>query len=548
MGSAGSRSGAASDGTRSESEEQPTVAAQFKQALIDIEHNAEMLQRMRDLSLEPSLFRHTPSKDIAEALDSLFETAPGEDEPPYVQLANRVLALDPNLGTVRRKLVPSRVKELQFWRNYLTHFVLLDSEKLQLPVKMTRYTEERKVAIEAVRKACKVTQLVFRAQVSEDTITKNDKSPVTIADFSAQAVINHEIKKAFPEDLIVGEEHSSDLKGQPEKQAKVTRVVNSIYPPPGFTETEILQTIDLGNHTGGPNGRFWVVDPVDGTAGFLRGEQYAVCLALIENGQVVVGVLGCPNLPKGKGKEGNGIIFYAEVGRGAYSASLEDEAPPSPAPASAPTPAPTTPASDSTSAPSPAPASPSPAPSPSTSRAHVDTAIRVSGVSDVTQAVFCESVEAGHSSHSDAADIAALLGISTQPVRMDSQCKYAAVARGDATIYMRLPTRPGYEEKIWDHAAGWLIVREAGGEVTDVTGKALDFSLGRTLKENKGVVATNKRIHAKVLAAVHEVLNPPLKHFGLTIKRERRSVKEVREAIAAGLGVDPRFVVVEESS
>ena len=42
--------------------------------------------------------------------------------------------------------------------------------------------------------------------------------------------------------------------------------------------------------------RFWTLDPIDGTKGFLRGEQYAVALALIEGGEVVVAALACPNL------------------------------------------------------------------------------------------------------------------------------------------------------------------------------------------------------------------------------------------------------------
>ena len=89
---------------------------------------------------------------------------------------------------------------------------------------------------------------------------------------------------------------------------------------------------------------------------------------------------------------------------------------------------------------------------------------------------------------------------------MDSQCKYGAVARGDASIYLRLPTRADYEEKIWDHAAGWMVVTEAGGRVTDVRGEPLDFSIGRTLRNNKGVVATNGRIHDSVISAVRAVL------------------------------------------
>jgi len=104
--------------------------------------------------------------------------------------------------------------------------------------------------------------------------------------------------------------------------------------------------------------------------------------------------------------------------------------------------------------------------------------------------------------------VSQLLGITAAPVRMDSQCKYASIARGDASIYLRLPTKKGYEEKIWDHASGWLLVHEAGGKVTDVNGKELDFSIGRTLKANSGVIATNGPIHTAVVSAVTTVLNP----------------------------------------
>ena len=127
-------------------------------------------------------------------------------------------------------------------------------------------------------------------------------------------------------------------------------------------------------------------------------------------------------------------------------------------------------------------------------------------MSDPAAAVFCESVESGHSAHDDSAEVARRLGVTAPPCRIDSQCKYAAVARGDASIYLRLPTRADYEEKIWDHAAGWAVITEAGGAVTDVRGEPLNFSIGRTLRNNKGVVATNGRIHDEVIAAVRAVL------------------------------------------
>jgi 3'(2'), 5'-bisphosphate nucleotidase len=92
---------------------------------------------------------------------------------------------------------------------------------------------------------------------------------------------------------------------------------------------------------------------------------------------------------------------------------------------------------------------------------------------------------------------------------MDSQCKYAAVAQGDASVYLRLPTSSDYTEKIWDHAAGCLVVTEAGGCVSDVAGRPLDFSRGRTLSANRGVVATNGRLQSAVLDAVDRALTAP---------------------------------------
>jgi 3'(2'), 5'-bisphosphate nucleotidase len=122
------------------------------------------------------------------------------------------------------------------------------------------------------------------------------------------------------------------------------------------------------------------------------------------------------------------------------------------------------------------------------------------------QARFCESVESGHSDQDRSAEIARALGITAPPLRMDSQAKYAAVARGDAHIYLRLPTRADYQEKIWDHATGTIVVEEAGGRVTDITGKPLDFSRGPTLSSNRGVIATSGSIHDAVVAAVRAAM------------------------------------------
>lgn len=324
------------------------------------------------------------------------------------------------------------------------------------------YQQELSVALEAVRQASELCSAAQAGLTSCEHMDKADKSPVTVADYGAQALVLKRLGDAFPSDPAVGEEDAADLRKE-ENAVLFSKIVEYVQKvDASMDESAILASIDRGSHAGGPEGRFWTLDPIDGTKGFLRGQQYAVALALIENGEVVLGVLGCPNLPADPSKpEGEkGCLLYAIKGQGAFQAPLSD-----------------------------------------LSQA---AAVTCDAISDASQAVFCESVESGHTAHGRSAIIGQLLGSQAAPFRMDSQCKYAAVSRGQASIYLRLPTRPGYEEKIWDHAAGFIVLTEAGGQVADTFGKALDFSLGRTLKNNKGIVATSSGVFDSVIEAVIE--------------------------------------------
>jgi 3'(2'), 5'-bisphosphate nucleotidase len=322
---------------------------------------------------------------------------------------------------------------------------------------MSDYTTELNAAIEAVRAASRVCRAVQARLVSAETLEKKDKSPVTVADFASQAIICQRLEAALPDDPVVGEEDSAELRedGQAGLRAAIVQEVAREVEG-AVDEDAALGWIDRGGAQADSD-RYWTLDPIDGTKGFLRGEQYAVALALIERRQVVLGVLGCPNL---EGTDGTGLLFSAVRGAGAHEHGLA--------------------AGDARS-------------------------IRVASVSSPGDARFCESVESAHSDQSESAQIAKRLGITGEPFRIDSQCKYAAVARGDASIYLRMPTRADYREKIWDHAAGKLVVEEAGGRVSDVFGNDLDFSHGRTLEENRGIVATSGAIHDEVVAAVRAV-------------------------------------------
>lgn len=342
------------------------------------------------------------------------------------------------------------------------------------------YERELGVAVRAVCEAALLCQAVS-AEISSEVLAKSDKSPVTVADFGSQALICRVLKESFPDDAVIAEEDAAELslpKHDPILD-RVTRHVRSVRRTSEGEHADVSKerVCEWINHGGTSEyrDRFWTLDPIDGTKGFLRGEQYAVALALIVGGQVTVAVLACPNLSvqasRGDGKQRDdagkslGVIFTATKGQGANAV-----------PAQIPE-----------------------------GIARASLRLAVSTVETAAEMRFCESVESGHSAHGDAAEVAARLGITAASVRMDSQAKYAVVARGEAEIYLRLPTRTDYREKIWDHASGALIVAEAGGVVTDVLGRPLEFQHGRELAANRGVIVSNGRLHAKVIQVIKEI-------------------------------------------
>lgn len=293
-----------------------------------------------------------------------------------------------------------------------------------------------------------------------DALKKKDSSPVTVADFASQALICRQLQQEYPNDPVIGEEGADQLR-KPEGGAFL-RLVHQECVAAGepCSVDDVCDWIDRGQQSAYCS-RFWTLDPIDGTKGFLRKDQYAISLALIIDGTIALGVLGCPGLPVNSGEPDGacGVLAWAVQGKGSWMVPLDSaESPPR--------------------------------------RLHV---------TDTQQASagrFCESVESGHSSHDWSGKIASVLNITREPFRIDSQCKYLAVARGDADIYLRLPTRRDYQEKIWDHAGGVILVEEAGGCVTDIHGIPPEFNHGRTLSTNEGMIVTNGRFHQRVVDVV----------------------------------------------
>ncbi len=323
-------------------------------------------------------------------------------------------------------------------------------------------TAEIQFLLQAVRQASALAKQV-QAEMITPALTKEDRSPVTVADLACQALVGVLLNRAFPGDLLVAEEDARVLR-QPSGQAmleRVTHFVERFFP--GATPAEVCDWIDTG--LAEPASRFWTLDPIDGTKGFLRGDQYAIALALIADGKVQVGALGCPNLSDSyrPDDEGLGSLVIAARGQGTWTTPL-------------------------------------------TSPGEFER-LRVSSRRDPSQTRILRSFEAGHTNVEEIDRLARSLGVSVEPVRLDSQAKYAILAagKGDMIIRMLSPENPDYREKIWDQAAGSIIVEEAGGRITDLDGRPLDFTQGRTLAQNCGILATNGFLHDAVLNALAKI-------------------------------------------
>jgi tRNA nucleotidyltransferase (CCA-adding enzyme) len=129
--------------------------------------------------------------------------------------------------------------------------------------------------------------------------------------------------------------------------------------------------------------------------------------------------------------------------------------------------------------------------------------LSVSRIAAPRDARLLRSFEARHNDVPRLEAAARALGLTIPATLMDSQAKYAVLAAGHGDLLLRFPSSPGYRDAIWDHAAGSLIVEEAGGTVTDLEGRPLDFTAGRRLTRNTGIIASNGLLHDAALAAVH---------------------------------------------
>lgn len=308
----------------------------------------------------------------------------------------------------------------------------------------------------AVRDAAQLCRLVQEKYlVASAKASGTGTEPVTIADYGSQAIICRALQAHYPDDAVVAEESGEQFLQlvSAEQREQVLSLLAQILREP-VSEAELVAWLDFG--VGRSAARTWVIDPIDGTKGFLARRHYVVAVGLLRAGQVSEGIVAAPGYMGGEG-----ALFYTRDGA-SYRAPLS---------------------------------------------AGAGERVTVSQRHKVEDFIAVQSYERYHASKSRmgrARDYAGLGAV--QLLELDSMEKYALVACGDADLYMRLP-RAGsaYAHKIWDHAAGVALVRNAGGTVTDLDGGPLDFSQGETLP-NAGLIASNGAHHGRVVAAVQRVM------------------------------------------
>jgi 3'(2'), 5'-bisphosphate nucleotidase len=315
---------------------------------------------------------------------------------------------------------------------------------------------EAMLAIETISEALHALRRV-EPEAAGSALRKGDDSPVTVADFSVQALVARRLSRDFPNDSLVAEEDASALRATDAAgvRGRVVDLVRQVDQSVG--PDDVLKWIDRSGRR--PARRFWTLDPIDGTKGFLRGGQYVVALALIVDGVVQLAVIGCPRLRMGESaaSRGDGGIAVAVRGLGAWWSSLADD---------------------------------------SLQR------LSVSHVDDPGRARLLHSFEASHGDVTRLNRAVNNLATSAPSIPMDSQAKHVVIASGGADVLLRFPSDKGVRDAIWDQAAGSLLIEEAGGRVTDLLGRTLDFSVSPYLLHNEGLVASNGLLHDAVLEAV----------------------------------------------
>lgn len=351
------------------------------------------------------------------------------------------------------------------------------------------YSNELEIAFEAIQQAAKLSQFVL-SQTGKDgghdlgVVSKDDLSPVTIADFAIQALLTSTLHAHFPGDRFVGEESADQLRADSALLGRVQAALQHIQSQvkdenkslvrfPSSPE-EMCQMIDwCGTGTPDVGGRVWVFDPIDGTENFVKNLIYAINVGLLEDGRQILSAVGCPNLStdvkspasdNSLDPSGEGSIAFAVRGYGAFTRKLPG--------------------------------------------LYQSTAVRrlprhAEQATDL-RSVTCLNTSGVPAVHESAARELGIEYPGNTLLPWVMRYVLLALDVGNTTFWA-YKSRSRLA-KIWDHAGAMLLFEEVGGKITDVDGRDINWTAGRQMVANYGIVAAPGNLHGRVLGAVRRAL------------------------------------------
>ena len=190
-----------------------------------------------------------------------------------------------------------------------------------------KFSKHLKIAINAVKKASYFCKYVLKNHVKLNTFLKDDRSPVTIADFGSAVIIVNEILSNFSYPIFISEENLAALNSDKriDLKEKLFFLIQKVYPE--FTLKSFECALNYKNPSIQEHSKKWIIDPIDGTKGFINGRQFAIALSTIENFDVTMGVISCPNIISIAEQQNiswhEGLIYFAEKELGTYHCDFD---------------------------------------------------------------------------------------------------------------------------------------------------------------------------------------------------------------------------------
>jgi 3'-phosphoadenosine 5'-phosphosulfate (PAPS) 3'-phosphatase len=309
-----------------------------------------------------------------------------------------------------------------------------------------------------------------RRELPADAIVrKADGSVVTAVDVALQVLILGRLREVFGELPTIAEEDLGSIGGKPAAEAHCRKLLAEWGYDGG--EAGITRALSSGGFDGSTRGvdYAWVLDPIDGTQGFVDGHHWCPCLALLHRGEVIYASNGYPTVL-------GGMLLSAVKGGGSWWSPLCGG---------------------------------------ECTRAEVSQAalapqepVRVVAPARATPSQIRARTAVGEST-----------GHRCELVHSDSQAKYGHVIAGLADVaYSRRGNGPG--KYVWDHAGAILLAREAGAWVGDTDGSDIDLSCGRRLSANRAVICTARGLGPAIAA---ELARRDLEEGHLAAKTEPRA-------------------------